>query len=115
MCRRYCRRLRRSERFLQLVVFGFGGMLAGEVGAAGFFGGLELHEFDASQVGVVEVELNLAVAPHLGLGAVGTLAVVGSEGLDCVAHVGDAEGEVIDAAVLLQAGIGALYFRGGIY
>ena len=43
------------------MVFDFGGVFAGELGAAGFFGGLELHEFDAGEVGVVEVELNFAV------------------------------------------------------
>src|SRR2546430_14201041 len=42
------------------------GCRAGEFGAAWFFGGLELHEFDASVVRVVEIELPFAVAADLG-------------------------------------------------
>src|SRR5580658_9660525 len=43
------------------------GVLAGELGAAGFLDWLEFHEFDAGLVGVVDVELPFAVAPDLGL------------------------------------------------
>src|SRR6266700_1179256 len=41
-------------------------MRAGVVGAAGFLNGSEFHEFDASVVGIIEVELPFAVAADLG-------------------------------------------------
>ncbi len=45
-----------------VLAFGVGWRLAGEVRAADGAGGLELHKLDAGEVGVEEVELNLAVA-----------------------------------------------------
>lgn len=63
-----------SRRRLFLV--GRAWVLAGKGRAAGLLRWGELHEFDACLVGVVEVELDLAVAAHLGLGAVGSFAVV---------------------------------------
>ena len=88
------------------MVFGLGRVFAGEFGAAGFLCGLELHVFDAGQIWIEEVELNLAVAAHLGLGAVGAFAVVGGELCDGVFHVDDAEGEVVHDAYVLECGVG---------
>jgi hypothetical protein len=68
---------------------------------------LELHVFNASEIRVKKIELNLPVAAHLGLGAVEAFAVVTGEGLDYVTHVGGAEREVVEDAKLFGRGIGA--------
>ena len=77
-------------------------MGGGEGRAAGLLGGRELHELDASLIGVEEVELHFAVAANLGLAAVGAFAVVAGERGDGVLHLGDAEREVIGHAGLAQ-------------
>ena len=84
-------------------------MLGGEGGAAGFLCGGELHVLDPGLVGIEEVELNFAVAAHLGFGAVGAFAVVAGESDDDVVHVGGAEGEVIG-----HAGLAERRGRGGV-
>jgi len=66
-------------------------MRACERRAAGLLAGDELHEFDAGLVRIEEVELHLAVEPHLGLAAVGAFAVVARQRGNHVLHMGYAE------------------------
>src|SRR5271156_2341844 len=91
----------------RLAVFYFSGRLAKDWRTTGCAGRLELHVLDAGEVGVKEVELDLTVAAHLGLSAVGAFAVVAGESLDDVAHAGGAEREVVDDAKYLGGRIGA--------
>lgn len=83
-------------------------MFAGEGGAAGILCRDELHELDAGLIGVVEIELDLSVAAHLGFSAVGAFAVVAGQGGDGVVHVGDAEGEVVHDTGLMERWVGAV-------
>src|SRR6266487_329534 len=79
-------------------------MRASIVGAAGFLNGLEFHEFDAGVVGIIEVELPLAVAADLGFfGAAPTvLAKLRFGGVD----VGDAESNVVHDAESVKVSVG---------
>jgi hypothetical protein len=85
---------------LGTLVSGAGG---GEVGAAGLHDRLELHEFDASAIGVVEVGLPLAVPTHLRPIVFRWEAVVFVEGLNGLLHVGYAEGEMVEDSEVLGA------------
>jgi len=81
-----------------LTAFCFGWSFAEDWGAAGRAGGFELHVFDAGEVGVEEVELDLSIFAHLRLGAVGAFALVAGEGCDDVGHLVGAEREVVEDA-----------------
>src|SRR6266571_2778119 len=79
-------------------------MRASVVGAAGFLNGSEFHEFDASVIGVVEVELPLAVAANLGffVAAPTVLAKLRFRGV----NVGDAESDVVHDAECVMVSVG---------
>jgi hypothetical protein len=77
---------------------------ASEFGAARFLGGGEFHEFDAGQVGVVEVELPFAVSADLGSfdGLDAGFCDFVVDGVD----VGNAERDVIHDAERVFIGVG---------
>jgi len=66
-------------------------VLASEGRAARLLRGSELHELNASEVGVIEVELNFAVAADLRLCAVRPFAVIIAEEADGVLHADNAQ------------------------
>jgi len=72
------------------------GVRGGEFGAARFLHGRELHEFDASFVGVVEIELPFAVAADFGF--FGKRGAVFAELFLCCVDVRDAERDVVHDA-----------------
>ena len=79
-------------------------MRAGEFGAAWFLDGLKFHEFDASVVGVVDVELPFAVTADFGLFGefdAGFRDLVG-DGVD----IRNAERDVVHNAARVFIGIG---------
>src|ERR1700727_778127 len=96
--------MRSSRRGLSLVRWTW--VLAGKGRTAGLLRGDELHELDASLVGVVEVELDFAVAAHLTFGAVGPFAVIAGQSDDSVRHADDAEGEMIHDPGVLKRWVG---------
>lgn len=79
-------------------------MRAGEVGAAWFLCGLELHKFDAGKVSIVQIELPFAVAADFGFFGPGP--AVGAKLLFGSVNVGNAESDVIHHAKSVLVGVG---------
>src|SRR6266446_4377015 len=79
-------------------------MRASVVGAAGFLNGSEFHELDTGVVGVIEVELPLAVAADFGffVAAPSVLAKLRFRGV----NVGDAESDVVHDAESVMVSVG---------
>src|SRR5713101_2989409 len=79
-------------------------MRASVVGAAGFLNGSEFHEFDASVVGIVKIELPFAVAADLGffVAAPTVLAKLRFRGV----NVGAAESDVDHDAECVMVSVG---------
>lgn len=83
-------------------------MFASEGRAAGLLRGSELHELYPGEVGVEEVELDLAIAANLALCAVSPFAVIVAEDADGVFHADYTEGEVVHNTDMLKGGVWAI-------
>src|SRR5256884_1447411 len=79
-------------------------MGAAVVGAAGFLGGSEFHEFDAGSVGIVEIELPFAVTADLWL--FGAVPAVCPELPLGGVNVGNPESDVVHHPKSVLVGVG---------
>src|SRR5581483_9936783 len=103
-----CSKLETRNSNLIITLLGFAGMGRGEVAAAGLLGGLELHEFNARQVRIKDVQLPLAVAPHLRVFVAVLLPAVRFQNRLRLFHIGDAVRDVIHDSGKAKVGMRGL-------